>query len=143
MTFGVIVSIIIVSVLKILITCLPTPVVKSLVSKFEVHKNISVDAEVTIGGKKIEGIAKEELIVNFNKATFLKKYYIHPGSEHYFLCPEGEETPIKISIQTDKKEIVLWLYKYNDHIDVVKQYSKKIIAYSIHSSELQVGALVK
>ncbi|NGY88321.1 hypothetical protein F6Y05_35535 [Bacillus megaterium] len=143
MTFGVIVSIIIVSALKILITCLPTPVVKWLVSKFEVHKSISVDAEVTIGGKKIEGMAKEELIANFNKAIFLKGYYIHPGVEHCFLCPEGEETPIKMSIQTDKKEIVLWLYKYSNHIDVVKQYPKKMIAYSIQSDELQSGAVVK
>ncbi|QJX79996.1 YfmQ family protein [Priestia megaterium] len=143
MTWVVILSIVVVSALKILITCLPTPVVKWLVGKFEIHKSINMDAKVTIGDKEIKGAPKEELIANFNKGTFLKKYYIHPGSEHYFLYPEGEKTPIKISIQTGGKKVMMWLHQYSDRIDVVKQYPKKIIAYSIHSNELQSGALVK
>lgn len=143
MTWVVILSIIVVSALKILITCLPTPVVKWLVNKFEVHKSINTDAKVTLGDKEIVGEVKERLIASFNKGTFLKKYYIHPGSEQYFLHPKGGGTPIKITTQIGKKEVVLLLYKYSDRIDVVKQYPKKIIAYSIHSNELQSGTLVK
>ncbi|MED4284848.1 YfmQ family protein [Priestia megaterium] len=142
MTWVVILSIVVVSALKILITCLPTPVVKWLFSKFEVHTSIDLNAKVTVGGKEIIGEVKEGLIVNFNKGTFLKKYYIHPGSEQYFLHPGGEGTPIKIDTQIGKKQVVLLLYKYSDRIDVVKQYPKKMIAYSIHSDELQNGALV-
>ena len=139
MTWVVILSIVVVSALKILITCLPTPVVKWLVSKFEVHTSIDLDAKVTVGGKEIVGKVKEELIDNFNKGTFLKKYYIHPGSEQYLLHPEGGGTPIVIHTKMGKNDVELKLYKYNDRVDVVKQYQKKIIAYSIHSDELQNG----
>ncbi|WP_394555889.1 hypothetical protein C1N61_32465 (plasmid) [Priestia aryabhattai] len=143
MTWVVIVSIVVVSALKILITCLPTPVVKWLVGKFELHRILNMDAEITVGGEEIKGAEKEELITNFNKGTFLKKYYIHPGSERYFLYPEGGEVPIIVDFIEGKKRVSLWLYVYRDHIDVVKQYSEKMIAYSIYSNELQSGMLAE
>jgi len=137
-TLVVILSIVVVSALKILITCLPTPVVNWIVSKFETHSKIDLDAKVTIGGTEIKGETKKELINNFNKATFLKKYYVHPGNEHYFLHPQKGGKIVVINTKIGKSDVDVLVYKYEDHILVVKDYKKKLIAYSLLSEELLI-----
>ena len=131
---GTIISIILISLLKILVTCLPTGSVEWLIKKFETHSKLIVEnTTLTIDGKHLEGEDKIKVINDFNKATFWKKHYIFPGAEEEFLNPEDSETPIVIDTKTGNKEVRLFLYRYNDRVDVVKQYKKKLVAYSLLS----------
>ncbi|MFP7159403.1 YfmQ family protein [Priestia aryabhattai] len=137
MTWLVILSIIIVSALKLLITCLPTPVVKWLLKKFELHSKLDPSQiNITKDGKTLEDEEKKKVINEFNKATFLKKYYVHPGNEHYFLQPEDVNPPYIIHTKQGKHAIKLSIYSYKDHVDVVKQYKKKLEAYSLLTDKL-------
>ncbi|WP_160723057.1 YfmQ family protein [Bacillus sp. USDA818B3_A] len=133
-----IISIVLLSILKLLITCLPTGPVEWLIKKFETHSKLSVDKiTLTRDGKPLEGEDKVKLVNSFNEAIFLKKHYIYPGTEESFLHPENSETPLVIDTKTGKKDVRLFLYRYNDRVDVVKQYKKKLVAYSLMSDNLQ------
>ncbi|MBT2655623.1 YfmQ family protein [Bacillus sp. ISL-18] len=133
-----IISIILLSLVKILITCLPTGSVNWLIRKFETHSKLNEEnLTLTIDGKPLEGDNKTKVINEFNEAIFLKKHYIFPGTEELFLNPDTSEPPLVIDTKRGKKEIKLVLYRYHDHIDVVKQDKKKIIAYSLLSDNLQ------
>ncbi|MBT2671495.1 hypothetical protein J7E95_11770 [Streptomyces sp. ISL-14] len=68
---------------------------------------------------------------------FLKKNHIFPGNEQLFLHPEHSGTPLVIDTKRSKKDVRLFVYIYNDHVDVVKQYKKKVISYSLLSDSLQ------
>ncbi|MEH7097220.1 YfmQ family protein [Neobacillus vireti] len=133
-----IISIILISLLKILVTCLPTGTVEWLIKKFETHSKLNVEnITLTIDGKYLNGEEKIKVINEFNEATFIKKHYIFPGMEEVILKPEDSKTPIIINTKTGKKEVRLFLYRYNDRVDVVKQYNKKLVAYSLLSENLQ------
>jgi hypothetical protein len=133
-----IISIILLSLAKILITCLPTGPVEWLLRKFETHSKLSEDQiTLTIEGKPLEGGNKTKIINDFNEALFLKKHYIFPGTEELFLNPDNSEPPLVIDAKRGKKEVKLFLYRYNDRIDVVKQDKRKVIAYSLLSDSLQ------
>ncbi len=137
MTWIVVLSIIVASALKLLITTMPTPVVKWFLGKFELHSKLdSSDVTIEKGGKKLEGEQKQKFISDFNEATFFEKYYVHPGNEHDFLHPENAETPYVIHYKRGKKDVQLSVYSYKDHVDVVKQYKKKVEAYSLLSDKL-------
>ncbi|TYR80446.1 hypothetical protein FZC66_08665 [Priestia megaterium] len=143
MTWIVVISIILLAVVKLSLTCLPTPVVEWFVSKFELHSKLSdATATITIDGKHIEGNDKIQVINYFNEATFLKQYYIHPGNEHYYLHPEYSGTPLVIDTKRGKHDVRLFVYSYGDHVDVVKQYKKKIIAYRLLSDSLQKRSML-
>ncbi|MGE7717179.1 hypothetical protein SAMN04487776_11249 [Priestia megaterium] len=138
MTWIVLLFIILVSALKILITCLPTPVVKWLMTKFQLHPTLDdQNVTVTVDGKHLEGKDKMQVIDDFNKATFLKQYYVHEGNKDYYKHLEDSETPLVIDMKKGKNDVRLCVYSYDDHVDVVKQYKKKIIAYSLLSDHLQ------
>lgn len=138
MTWIVIISIIVVSALKILITCLPTPVVKWLLDRFATHPELNSEhVTVTVDGKKLENESKDNIINDFNKGTFLKSYYVHPGNQESYLKPENSGTPIVIEVKMGKRNVELFVYCYKDRVDVVKHYKKKITAYSILSDDLQ------
>ena len=133
-----IISIIIISLLKILMTCLPTGTVEWIIKKFDVHsKLIDQEVTVTLAGKLIEGEEKKQIINDFNEAVFLDKQYIFPGTEEFYLHPENSGPPIVIDSQKGKHAIRLFVFRYEDHVDVVKQYKKKIAAYSLSSDSLQ------
>jgi hypothetical protein len=133
-----IISIILLSLVKILVTCLPTGSVNWLIRKFEIHSKLNEEnITLTINGKPLEGDNKVKVINEFNEAIFLKKHYIFPGTEELFLNPENSEPPLVIDTKRGRKEIKLLLYRYHDRIDVVKQDKKKIIAYSLLSDNLQ------
>ncbi|MDW4509541.1 YfmQ family protein [Priestia megaterium] len=137
MTWIVVLSIIIASALKLLITTMPTPVVKWFLGKFELHSKLDPShVSIKKDGKQLEGEQKLKFISDFNKATFLKKYYVHPGNEHSFLHPENVKTPYIINYKIGKKDVQLSVYSYKDRIDVVKQYKKKLEAYSLLSDNL-------
>ncbi|MBK5461851.1 MULTISPECIES: YfmQ family protein [unclassified Peribacillus] len=138
MTLPILILTILLALLKILVTCLPTDAVNWIISKFKLHSELSdANAIVTIDGKRLEGEDKIQVINYFNKAIFLKKNHIFPGNEQLFLHPENGGTPLIIDTKRGKTDVRLFVYIYNDHVDVVKQYKKKLIAYSLLSDSLQ------
>ncbi|MFE4142217.1 YfmQ family protein [Peribacillus sp. YIM B13472] len=138
MTLPVLILTIILSLLKILVSCLPTDAVNWIIGKFKIHSEISDEnAIVTFDGKRLEGEEKIQIINYFNNARFLKKNHIFPGNEQLFLHPENSGTPLVIDTKRSKKDVRLFVYIYNDHVDVVKQYKKKVISYSLLSDSLQ------
>ena len=138
MTWPVLILTIILSLLKLLVTCLPTDAVNWILSKFKIHSEISdADAIVTFDGKRLEGEDKIQVLNYFNEAKFLKKNHIFPGNEKLFLHPENSGTPIIIDVKRRKNDVRLYVYIYNDHVDVVKQYKNKVVAYSLLSESLQ------
>ncbi|WP_394582097.1 YfmQ family protein [Cytobacillus firmus] len=140
MTWAVLVPIILVSLLKIVVTCMPTGTVNWLIRKFETHSRLDVkEVTVTIGDNRLEDEEKLQIINQFNEGIFIKKHYIHPGNEQLFIQPEISGIPIVIEfLQGDE---TVFVYSYNDRIDVVKQRRKKVIAYSLISDSLQSSSL--
>lgn len=133
-----IVSIIVISLIKILMTCLPTPAAEWLVSKFELHAKLNNDmVTVTINQKELNDKDKQKIVAYFNEANFLEKYYVHPGNEPLFLNPEQGSTPIVIKTKRGKKSINYYLFSCQKHVDVIRQIGKKVVAYSVSSKELQ------
>ncbi|WP_342602964.1 YfmQ family protein [Peribacillus sp. FSL E2-0159] len=138
MTLPVLILTIILGLLKLLVTCLPTDAVNWILSKFKMHSEISdANAIVTFDGKRLEGEDKIQVINYFNEAKFLKKNHIFPGNEQLFLHPENSGAPIIIDTKRGKNDVRSFVYIYNDHVDVVKQYKNKVIAYSLLSESLQ------
>ncbi|MDN3019152.1 YfmQ family protein [Paenibacillus sp. BSR1-1] len=138
MTWAV-VSIILISLVKILMTCLPSGVVNWLMSKFQIHSKLSAaDVTITFDGYNIEDEDKTQIIHSFNEAIFMKQQYIYPGTEDLYLNPENADTPLVIDTKSGK----LFVYTYDDHVDVVKQSKKKVIAYSLFSDYLQKRSLL-
>ncbi|WP_223592321.1 YfmQ family protein [Neobacillus bataviensis] len=133
-----VVSIILISLVKILMTCLPTGPVNWLMSKFQVHSKLSAeDVTITYDGYNLEDEDKTQIIHSFNEAIFMKQQYIYPGTEDFYLHPENGDTPLVI----DTKSGRLFVYTHEDHVDVVKQSKKKVIAYSLFSDYLQKRSL--
>ncbi|PHA03113.1 hypothetical protein COE51_01860 [Bacillus pseudomycoides] len=134
MTTWFIVSLILVFAIKLIVTSLPTSVVESFVSKFELHPKLNEAAvTVTIDGKRLEGEDKIQVINHFNEALFLEK--------HYF-PPQSSGTPLVIDTKMGKKDVRFSVYSYNDHVDVFKQYKKKVVAYSLRSDSLQKSPML-
>ncbi|PEE39163.1 YfmQ family protein [Bacillus pseudomycoides] len=134
MTTYFIVMLIILGGLKIIVTCLPSSVVKSLSSKFELHPKLSDAAvTVTIDGKQLEGKDKIQIIDQFNEAIFLEKYYFPPQSSG---------TPVVINTKKGKTDVRFSVYSYDDHVDVIKQYKKKVVGYSLRSKGLQNRSMI-
>ncbi|NHM30842.1 YfmQ family protein [Neobacillus terrae] len=138
MTWAVVVSIILISLVKILMTCLPTGIVEWLISNFEVHSKLkSEDVTITLGDRHLEGQSKIQIIHDFNNAAFLERNYIWPGNEQVYLNPENSGTRLVIDTKRGKKDVRLFVFIYNDRIDVVKKFKKKLQAYSLDSENLQ------
>ncbi|MFC7394056.1 YfmQ family protein [Scopulibacillus cellulosilyticus] len=141
----IVLAIILMGSVKIIASCLPSSVAKWATNKFALHPKISEsNTIVTINEKRLEGKDKVQVINNFNKGIFLKRYYIHPGNEQYYLHPNNGKTPLVINITTkkDKNNVKLFIYSYNDHVDVIKQYKKKVTAYSLLSEGLQKRSML-
>lgn len=134
MTWAFIISLTIFALFKVIVTCLPTGVVEWILSKFELHPTLSDETvTVTIDGKQLVGEDKKQIIHDFNEALFLEKYYANP---------KNSGTPLVIDINKGKNNVRLFLYNYNDHIDVVKTYKNKVVTYSLRSNSLQNHALL-
>lgn len=127
-----IVTLFIFGALKVLVSSMPTSVVESIISRFELHQKLDEEhTTVSLDGKNIEGEKKLQFIHEFNEALFLDK--------HYF-PPQGEGTPIIIETKKGKRTITLSIYSYEEHVDVIKQYKKKVVAYRLRSKSLQTLA---
>ncbi|MBK5471502.1 MULTISPECIES: YfmQ family protein [Bacillus] len=129
MTTWFIVTLFIFGALKVLVSSMPTSVVESIISRFELHQKLDEEnTTVTVDGESIEGEMKLQVIHEFNEALFLDK--------HYF-PPQGNGTPIVMETKKGKREIRFSVYSYEEHVDVVKQYKKKVVAYRLRSKSLQ------
>ncbi|MBE7128376.1 YfmQ family protein [Bacillus cereus group sp. MG9] len=129
MTTWFIVTLFIFGALKVLVSSMPTSVVESIISRFELHQKLDEEnTTVTVDGESIEGKMKLQVIHEFNEALFLDK--------HYF-PPQGNGTPIVMETKKGKREIRFSIYSYEEHVDVVKQYKKKVVAYRLRSKSLQ------
>ncbi|MBU5210687.1 YfmQ family protein [Heyndrickxia sp. FSL K6-6286] len=138
MTWFIVVLAVLLSAIKIIVTCPPTFVVEWFIKKFELHTKLNFqDITLTFNEKLIEGDDKREFVNYYNEATFLEKYYIFPGNEKLFLHPENNKTPFVIVTKKGKKDLRLFIFPYGNHVDVVKQYKKKIVAYSVQSDHIQ------
>ncbi|MDM5235409.1 YfmQ family protein [Bacillus cereus] len=132
MTTWFIVTLFIFGALKVLVSSMPTSVVESIISRFELHQKLDEEhTTVSLAGKNIEGEKKLQVIHEFNEALFLDK--------HYF-PPHGEGTPIIIETKKGKRTITLSIYSYEEHVDVIKQYKKNVVAYRLRSKRLQTLA---
>lgn len=68
-----IVMLILMSLVKIVLTCLPTGVIEWLLGKFEVHAKLSGEnASLSLDGKRLEGAEKQKVIDQFNEAILWK-----------------------------------------------------------------------
>ncbi|WP_155591230.1 YfmQ family protein [Lysinibacillus cavernae] len=137
MTLGLIITLVIGSIIKLLMSP-PSAAVAWGLSKFELHKKLdSNDVTITFNGKNLEEEEKISFIDYFNKAFFLKKHYIFPGNEKLFLQPETNVTPFVINLNRGKNNVNFFIFSYDDHIDVVKKSKEKVISYSLSSEHLQ------
>ncbi|HZH61151.1 MAG TPA: YfmQ family protein [Metabacillus sp.] len=124
--------------IKIILTCMPSDVVDWILGKFALHPTLnSKDVNVTYNGKHLESEEKMKFTDYFNEATFLKKYFIVQGKEQLFLQPETNVSPIVVDMKKGKKAITLFVFCYAEHVDVVKQYKNKVVAYQLRSDYLQ------
>ncbi len=124
-----IVTLFIFGALKVLVSSMPTSVVESIISRFELHQKLDEEnTTITVDGESIEGEMKLQVIHEFNEALFLDK--------HYF-PPQGNGTPIVMETKKGKREIRFSIYSYEEHVDVIKQYKKKVVAYRLRSKSLQ------
>lgn len=136
MTWAVFLSVLLISIVKILMTCLPTGVVDWLLLKFETHSTLKEDeTTITYNGTRLEGKEKLVVIEHFNKGIFMEKHNIFPGNEQQYLQPENAGLPFVINTKKGKMDVELFLYSYRDRVDVVKQYKKKVVAYSLFPIE--------
>ena len=132
-----IVSIVIGTIL-IFITSPTSALVEWVLSKFTLHPKLdSKDVIVTFNGKHLEEEEKIRFNNYFNEAQFLERNHIFPGNENLFLHPETNVIPFVIKVKKRKKEMNFFIYSYDDHVDVVKQWKKKVVSFSIRSEHLQ------
>ncbi|MGP7818762.1 YfmQ family protein [Niallia sp. 01092] len=139
MTWTVFIATMIVCIIKVLMTCLPTGIVEKLLRKYAIHATLTEEnCTISIDGKQLKGEEKRNLIHSFNEASFLEKYMIFKGyNEDVYLHPENGGTPIMINTKQGRKNIIVLVFRYNDRVDIVKQYKRKIVAYSALSDALQ------
>lgn len=129
MTTWVIVMLFVFGAFKIIVTSLPNSVIESIISRFETHPQLEEEnVTVTINGNNLEGEEKSKIIHDFNEGLFLDRYYAPP---------QNEGTPLIINAKRGKKDFTFYIYSHEEHIDVVKQHKKKVVAYSLRSKNLQ------
>jgi hypothetical protein len=140
MTWAVLVSVILAGLIKILMTCLPLGMVEWISKKFEIHSKLDdTSSNISFAGKKIEGEEKRKVIHDYNHAVFMERHYIYPGNEQKFLNPKKSGIPIIIESNYPYKNVKLYIYSFDDRIEVVKQNKKKIIAYRLFSDGFKGG----
>jgi len=132
-----VIIVVIFALLKML-TSPPSALVGWLVSNFALHPKLnSKDITITFNGKQLEEEEKNRFTELFNEALFLKRYNIFQGNEDLFLNPETSVIPFVINVKSRKKEMTFYVYRYDDHVDVVKQWKKKVASYRLSSECLQ------
>ncbi|MEK4932342.1 MULTISPECIES: YfmQ family protein [Bacillus] len=129
MTTWFIVLLVVFGAFKIIVSSLPNSVIESIISRYETHPQLDEEnVTVTINGNSLEGEKKSQIINDFNEGLFLDRYYAPP---------QNESTPLIINAKRGKKDFTFYIYSHEEHVDVVKQHKKKVVAYSLRSKNLQ------
>jgi hypothetical protein len=132
------VAIIVLGVTIKMLTSPPSAVVGWVSRKFALHPKLdSNEITVTFNGKQLEEEEKNKFTNYFNEALFLERYNIFQGNEHLFLHPKTNVIPFVIHVKSRNKEMNFFIYRYDDHLDIVKQWKKKVASYSLSSEYLQ------
>jgi len=137
-------SLVVFSLLKLLVTSLPSGVVERLFSRYAVHAKVTSDqTTMTFQGRPLDDQQTSQIIQHFNDAIFIERYYIYPGDEERFLHPQEGPAPLTMQTKLGKHDVTLYLYHYDDHVDVVRQFThkpkKKLTAYRLRSEPLQTS----
>ncbi|KEP27213.1 YfmQ family protein [Bacillus zhangzhouensis] len=137
-------SLVVFSLLKLLVTSLPSGVVERLFSRYAVHAKVTSDqTNMTFQGRPLDDQQKSKIIQHFNDAIFIERYYIYPGDEERFLHPKEGPAPLTMQTKIGKQDVTLYLFHYDDHVDVVRQFThkpkKKLTAYRLRSEPLQTS----
>ncbi|UYO34351.1 YfmQ family protein [Bacillus zhangzhouensis] len=137
-------SLVVFSLLKLVVTSLPSGVVERLFSRYAVHAKVTSDlTTMTFQGRPLDDQQTSEIIQHFNDAIFIERYYIYPGDEERFLHPQEGPTPLIMQTKLGRHDVTLYLYHYDDHVDVVRQFThkpkKKLMAYRLRSEPLQTS----
>lgn len=139
MTWISIIALVLFCIIKILMTCLPTGVVDWLLDKYRLHLRLNnLDTEIIYNDMKVDGANKDAIIKIFNEAIVREKYSLYPGSEETYLNSKSAEYSLIIHTKKGNKNIKLFLNSYQDHVDIVKRYKNKIVAYSIYPLHLDI-----
>lgn len=142
--FALVMTLVIGIILKVLPATIPTKDGKLLLSKFEKHAKLNeADTTISFNGKELKDKEKVEVINGFNEGNFLEDYYIFPGNEPLFLHPKDAGPPFIVHTKSGKRDVQLFVFIYNDRVDVVKQYKKKVTAYKVNSDRLQKMSLAR
>lgn len=137
-------SLVVFSLLKLLVTSLPSGVVERLFSRYAVHAKVTSDqTTIMFEDHPLDDQQASEIIQHFNDAIFIERYYIYPGDEERFLRPQEGPAPLTMQTKLGKHDVILYLYHYDDHVDVVRQFThkptKKLTAYRLRSEPLQTS----
>nr|MDH3177265.1 YfmQ family protein [Bacillus pumilus] len=137
-------SLVVFSLLKLLVTSLPSGVVERLFSRYAVHAKVTSDhTTIMFEDRPLDDQQASEIIQHFNDAIFIERYYIYPGDEERFLRPQEGPAPLTMKTKLGKHDVTLYLYHYDDHVDVVRQFThkpkKKLTAYRLRSEPLQTS----
>ncbi|MBE7103280.1 hypothetical protein FT637_09480 [Bacillus cereus] len=129
MTTWFIVLLVVFGAFKIIVSSLPNSVIESIISRYETHPQLEEEnVTITFNGNDLKGEDKKQIIHDFNEGLFLDRYYAPP---------HNEGTPIIINAKRGKKDFIFYIYSHEEHVDVVKQHKKKVVAYSLRSKNLQ------
>lgn len=132
------IAIIVIGTILIFLSSPTSALVGWVLSKFALHPKLDPkDISVTFNGIHLEEEEKIRFNNYFNEAQFLERNHIFPGNEGLFLHPETTVIPFVIKVKRRKKEMNFFLYSYDDHVDVVKQWKKNVASFSIRSEYLQ------
>ena len=127
-----------IGVILIFITSPTSALVGWFLDKFALQPKLEAkDSTVTYNGTQLDEEDKIRFITYFNEARFVDRNHIFPGTETSFLQPETNDIPFVIHVTSGKKEIRYFLYCNDEHIDVVKQWKKKVASYTVASEHLQ------
>ncbi|WP_321999321.1 YfmQ family protein [Bacillus pumilus] len=137
-------SLVVFSLLKLLVTSLPSGVVERLFSRYAMHAKVTSDqTTIMFEDRPFNDQQTSEIIQHFNDAIFIERYYIYPGDEERFLHPQEGPAPLTMQTKLGKHDVTLYLYHYDDHVDVVRQFThkpkKKLMAYRLRSEPLQTS----
>jgi hypothetical protein len=137
-------SLVVFSLLKLLVTSLPSGVVERLFSRYAVHAKVTSDqTTIMFEDRPLNDQQVSEIIQHFNDAIFIERYYIYPGDEERFLHPQEGPAPLTMQTKLGKHDVTLYLYHYDDHVDVVRQFThkpkKKLTAYRLRSEPLHTS----
>ena len=128
----------IIGVILIFISSPTSALVGWILNKFALHPKLDPkDITVTFNGMRLEEEEKNRFSAYFNEAQYVKRNHIFPGTEKSFLHPETAVIPFVINVKNKKKEMNFFLYHNDDHVDVVKQWKKKVASFSLSSEPLQ------